>query len=310
MKIKSLALILLIVLLTSSIFACSAQNKGSQNYDLSDKANEYISSENENGAPIDSSKIDSNEKIIKTVTLSLETKKFDDAVKLLDQFILENDGYVASSNISGSSYSQSTYSNARTATFTIRIPAESLDVYIGSVSSNFNVVDKKENAQNISDTYYDTEARLNSYKLQEERLLDMLSKSSTLDYMIQLESRLADVRYNIESLTATIRRYDNLVSYSTVNITLREVLDYTNTEPPQTFFDRMGVAFTEGWKGFAVAMGDFLVGVTYALPVLTILAILVVAITLIVRKTSISRRQKHDELYNNTKQVDENNTKH
>ncbi|NLK39911.1 MAG: DUF4349 domain-containing protein [Clostridiales bacterium] len=302
MKRKLLAIILLIILLATSLLACSAENKqpGYNKGDSSGNNDEQVrEEENANGAPINSSDIDSDRKIIKTVTLKLETKKFDDAIEMLEQFVADNNGYIESSDIGGTSYYQ--YNpNTRTATYVIRIPADALDNYVGAVSANFNVTDKKENAQDISDTYYDTEARLKTYQIEEERFLEMMKDASSLDYIIQLEDKLATIRYNIESLTAKIRRYDNLVSYSTVKIELREVLDYTS-EPPKTFGDRMETAFVEGWQSFAVAMGDLLVGITYALPVLLILAIIIVIAITVVYTTNKHRRRKLEMIYTKSK---------
>lgn len=303
-KIRFTGTFLLTLLLIFSMFSCSAKSGSDSQY-------------TENKAPAENADVggaagsggkenetlnngtETERKIVKKTMLTLESKTFDDAVNLIYQYVQDNGGYIESSNITGSSYSQSAYRSARNATFTIRIPEASLEGYVSSLSSNFNVTSKKESAEDISDTYYDTEARLNAYKVQEQRLLEMLSKSTTLDYMLQLEKTLADVRYNIESLTAKIRRFDSLVSYATVNITLNEVLDYTNTATPKTFMQRMGVAFTDGWSSFAKSTGNFLVGITYMLPGLLLTAVIVVAVVLIVRKSKKRRRIRIQELYNN-----------
>ena len=56
--------------------------------------------------------------------------------------------------------------------------------------------------------YTDYEARLSSLNTQEERLLDMLSKSEDVETLIALEQRLSDVRYEIESIERSLRNYD------------------------------------------------------------------------------------------------------
>lgn len=309
MSRKTLALLLLLVLVAAFLIACSS-NKGSH-YVPIDDSNDYdsgASNDEKPGAdpPVNNSGDVSDRKIVKTVTLSLETKKFDEAVRLIEQFVTDNNGYIESSNIAGSSYTQSR-AGARTAAYVIRVPVDALDNYVDAVGENFNVTEKKESAQDISDTYYDTESRLNAYMLQEERLLDMLQKATTLDYILQLEDKLASVRYNIESLTAKIRRYDNLVAYSTVNITLKEVMDYTLTEQPKTFFERWGTAFTEGWHSFAVATGEFVIGLTYALPVLLVLAAACVVLVLVVRAVNKRRQRKWETLLNSQNTSGESN---
>ncbi len=296
---KSAILLLLVILLP--LFSCASGGVQSEIRDENhyggtgssegEKSPESIFDNMQNGADI------SERKIIKTVTLMLETKEFDSGIDMISRFAAENNGYIESSNVSGSSYGQSARQGARNATYRIRIPVDALETYISGIGENFNITSKKEDAEDISDTYYDIEARLNSLRTQEERLLDMLEKASTLEYMLELEDKLASVRYNIESLTASMRRYDNLVAYSTINITLREVIDYTSTADPKTFPQRMGVAFVESWRGFIIALGDFAVGLAYALPLLITLALILLIITLIVKGILNKRDKKLRDAY-------------
>ena len=86
-----------------------------------------------------------------------------------------------------------------------------------------NVLSLNRRQEEITEAYYDTEARLTALKTQEERLLAIMEKAETLDDIIRLEDALSDVRYQIESLSGTMRRYDNLVEMATVEVSLREV---------------------------------------------------------------------------------------
>ena len=62
----------------------------------------------------------------------------------------------------------------------------------------------------------------------------MLESAETVSEMLEIESRLCDVQYQIESLTNTQRTIDNDVRYATFNLTLSEVTKYT-TPAPKTF---------------------------------------------------------------------------
>lgn len=219
----------------------------------------------------------SGRKIVKTVNLSAETKSFDQAASQIRERVISLGGYIESSNISGTSLYNAGGIVRRTAYFKLRIPADKLDEYVSDVKGQVNIVSQKEDIDDITDRYFDVDARLNSLKIEEERLLAMLSESKDLEYLIRLNERLSEVRYDIESYTSTIRRYDNMVSYSTVNITLEEVVDYTVvTDTPKTFGERLGIAFSESWHNFVVGLGDFTVGLVYSLPTLIILALFVV----------------------------------
>ena len=81
----------------------------------------------------------------------------------------------------------------------------------------------------MTSQYTDYEARLDSLRTQEERLLAMLEKSEDVESLIALEQRLADVRYELESYMSQLKVYDNQVDYDTVNISIQEVKNETPT---------------------------------------------------------------------------------
>ena len=152
-------------------------------------------------------------------------------------------GYVESSYITGKSLSD--YGNVtRSATFVLRVPAAGLDAYVEALSGSFNVLSRQESAEDITDSYYDSKARLDSLLVQEKRLLSMLEGADDLEYMLKLEDKLSEVRYQIESLYSTLQRYDKAVEMATVNVSLREVVEYQRiTEPPKTFGERLHQSF-------------------------------------------------------------------
>ncbi len=230
-------------------------------------------------------------KIIKTVNVVSETKELDSALARIENEVAVLGGYIQSSNTYGKSYEK--YSNRR-ATYTLRIPAEMLDSFMNSMGGYVNITSKTEKVDDITDTYTDIEARLEALKTQETRLIELLAKAEKLEDVITLEERISYVRYEIESYEAKIRNYNTLIAFSTVNIELAEVIDYT-PEPIKdpTFGERLGEAFKESWKEFADGCKDFSVGLVYALPTLLVLAVVAFVIVLIVvRSVKRSRKQR------------------
>ena len=55
-----------------------------------------------------------------------------------------------------------------------------------------------------------------------------------MEDIIVLEERLSEVRYQLESMESQLRTLDNLVDYSTVNISVSEVQELTPVEQPTT----------------------------------------------------------------------------
>ncbi|MBQ2767967.1 MAG: DUF4349 domain-containing protein [Clostridia bacterium] len=242
----------------------------------------------------------SERKIIKTMRINAETKAFDRATAAIEALCAELGGYVESSSRSGGSIRYSSSVVARSASYVLRIPAEKLDAFRSGMGSDINVVSESTGIEDITDQYFDVDTRLATLKTQEERLLAMLETADELEYLLTLEERLAEVRYQIESYTGTLRRYDSQVAYSTVRLSLDEVIEYTQViEAPQTFSERVGIAFRESWADFADNCKDFAVGFIYALPTLLVLAVIVaVPVTVIV--VLVRRGSKKSAARNNT----------
>jgi len=229
-------------------------------------------------------------KIIRNAHLSLETRTFDESIASISATVEKYGGYVESSYVSGQSVNSSGVQ--RRAEYTVRVPAESLDAYLDSLGGNFNVLSRQISSNDITTTYYDAKARLESLEIQEERLLAMLEKATELEYLIQLENALADVRYQIERYYSQIRVYDNQVSYSTVSMNISEVVEYQKVvENPKTFGQRFMTAAENSWNNFVDDLEDFAIEFIYALPGLIIWILIIVIIVLVI-KLMIARHKK------------------
>ena len=191
---------------------------------------------------------DMSEKIIYNADVTLETTSFDEALERIAAMVADLGGYLESSSVSGSNYSSISkgYAGARTAHFSIRIPASRFSDLIGTISDLGNVPYSNTYTRNVTTQYYDTQSRLDAYRVQEKRLLEMLAIAETVEDMLAIQRELTDVQYQIDSLTGTLRYYDNQVGYSTVNLSVNEVKEYT-PEPTVrlTYWERMSKGFKE-----------------------------------------------------------------
>jgi len=234
-------------------------------------------------------------KIIRTANLTVQTKQFDQAAAQIPALAAQLGGYVESSSVSGNSYDAGDYS-IRSASFTLRIPSARLDAYLDSLGGDpqlFNITERNLQSEDITDVYFDAESRLKSLQTQEERLLAMLEKAEDLEYMIQLENALADVRYQIENYYSAIQRYDSQVSMSSVSILLREVAQYQSlAQAPKTYGERLSIAFVNSWSGFVDDLGDFFIDIVYMIPGLLVLIVLFCCVFFPLRRTIRRRKQK------------------
>ena len=253
------------------------------NYKAEAMAEEAVAYETDTSASASGSDVpsDNPEKIIYSADATLESTSFDEAVKSVLALIDEYKAYVESSSMNGSNYSSISSGNAgsRSAEYVIRVPAESFEKLMSSLSTIGNVPYSHVYTENVSSQYYDTEARLRTYRAQEDRLLELLDKAETVSDVIEIENELTEVRYRIESLQTTLNGWDRQVSYSTVYLSLREVKEYT-PENRIGFGRQIVNALAQGLE----LLKDFVLGFATALPLLIIVAAVVFGIIKLIKK--------------------------
>lgn len=174
-----------------------------------------------------------NAKLIRTVRLDAQTKDYDGLMSSLDEKIADLGGYIESRD----AYNGSEYygRSGRSCTMTVRIPADRLSTFVTHVNENANVINTSENVENITLQYVDTEARVAALETEQARLLELLETAADLSAILEIESRLSDVRYELNTYGSRLREYDNLVDYATVHLDINEVQELTPTEEPTTW---------------------------------------------------------------------------
>lgn len=243
-----------------------------------------------NGQPTD------NRKIIRTVTMTCETKAYDDAVTLIMDTLNAYGGYVEASNVTGTGF-ENVKNSARRASYTLRVPAEKLDAFLETLRTDegIRILSQNATSDEITATYYDTVSRLETLKAEKASLTAMLegfTDYKDISNMLKVQERLYDVIEEIEALQTKLNLYDGRVAMSTVKLSLNEVIIYTEVVVPDpTFGERIGEAFRESWADFGEGCQDFAVWFVEALPTLLVLVVIHGGIFLIIY-TSVKRGQK------------------
>ena len=231
-------------------------------------------------------------KLIQTAQMELESRDYAKALAALEQMVADCGGYIESRNEQGGSLYSSRYS-ARYANITARIPAEKLETAMSTAGELCNVVSRSTDVADVTESYVDTEARLKTLRLQEERLLEILSKATDLSDVLELESRLSDVRYQIEAYEAALRNYDSRVSYSTLQITLQEVVEYSViNDPPQTLGQRLSDGFADSMRLVKNSAENVLVWLVTYLPLVLLWAVIIAAVVWLVWR-AVRRAKKN-----------------
>ncbi|MBE6780246.1 MAG: DUF4349 domain-containing protein [Ruminococcaceae bacterium] len=247
----------------------------------------YTNEEIANDSETTSSDLPEDRKLIQKVNMSVETEDLDKLLSNLDKRISELGGYVETSNIeNGSAYSNHRF---RSATMTIRIPAKSFNSFINKVSELSNVVSSKKTVEDITLNYVATEGRMKALQAEEARLLQFMAKAETMNDLLTVEKRLTEVRAELETVTSALRVYDNQVNYSTINLTINEVKEYTDVTEPETVWQRISTGFVNSVKNIVNFFKELFIFLVVASPYLILLAIVPVTIIIIIKLNNRKR---------------------
>lgn len=257
---------------------------GSDSYMADEMTGETLKTTAQNNSDL------SNRKLIKTVNLDVETKNYDEMLANLEMRIAELGGYIESLESYGS--------ESRYASITARIPADKLDGFVKHIGETANVIGRSESVEDVTLQYVDLDSHARMLEEEQERLLALLEGASTIEEMITIEERLGEIKYQLESMRSQLRTFDNLVAYSTVHISLDEVIELT---PVVELSDGERIA-----QGFAKSVADvtngikeFFIDLIIHIPYIIVWGVVIGIIILIVRmimKISDKRSEKlHQE---------------
>lgn len=163
---------------------------------------------------------DNSRKLIRTLSLTIETKEYDKLNNAISKQIFEMNGYIENSESSGNGYNSN---HSRSCSMVIRIPKDKLDQFVLSIGDLGAIVNRQETTKDITLAYVDIESHKKALQIQYERLLALLEKADKLEDIITLEKQLSEVRYQIESYESQLRTFDNQVDYATLRLYIQEV---------------------------------------------------------------------------------------
>lgn len=208
-------------------------------------------------------------KVIRTAALIIVTQRYAEGLSTLRGLCEEAGGWVSASNESVSSST-----GLHTAYLTLRIPSAALDSYLEGTSGAGRVTRREETAEDVSENYYDTKARLENQQALMARLQALVTDAATLSDLLDLETKIADTQYTIDQLQTSLNRTDRQVDYATVNVTLREERTPELTDGTVSLGARLLGALHTGWEAFTGFLQDVAVFLMAALPFLAVVAVI------------------------------------
>lgn len=254
---------------------------GSDTYETSESQRDDMLTDMELGSTAGGTQNTKPVKMIYTGYMEMQTLDFDKASSDMDALVKELGGYFQQSSVSNGS------DGYRRASYTVRVPAAQFEPFFQQAGQLCHVTYKNASADDVSESYYDTEARLETARIKLERLQTLLAKATSMEDIITIESAISETEWEIENLSGTLRHYDALVDYATIDVELSEVYKLSGQdEAVTTFGGRLGQSFVNGLKAVGNALEDFAVWLAYSWVWLLVIAAVIVVVVRIVRRKS------------------------
>ncbi len=242
-------------------------------------------------------------KLIKDASLDIHTEAYDEFNTKLREKIKECGGYIENSSESGSSYNYSSY---RSGSITARIPSDKLDSFLGDVSSLAVITSQSVSVRDITGDYIDTESRIKALETERDALLGILSKADNVADLITVQERLTKVNADIQSSKARLKTYDELISYSKVEMDITEVSRATGTDN-LSFGRQIITRLSDNLYNIGQGVKNFSIWFISSIPYFLIIAAVII-VTVIIIKKIVKRGKKRRNALKNKADTSQNKT--
>ncbi len=182
---------------------------------------------------------DPNRRIIYTANLSIIVEDFESVPDKVIGFVQSHGGYVSETRVG------QLEGTSRSGTWKIRIPVDRYRDFLRSASGLGVPTSLTENAMDVSEEFFDLEARISSGKKLEEQVMKLLDRQTEkIEDLVAIERELARIRLDIERMEGRMRFLANQVAMSTVNLNVSEQRTFVPASQP-ALGRRVSVEWTE-----------------------------------------------------------------
>lgn len=215
-------------------------------------------------------------KIIQNASVDVQTDDSLALYKSLAEWAQANGGYEDSKN-------QFKSGDATVVEATLKLPPEQVEAFLDFVAQSGEVINCSTESQDITDSYYDVQTRLESKRKSLQSYYELLNRASTVEEIGTVQSYINQITEEIEALTGRIKMWDSQVSYASVRVYIREYTDAVKIKKDISWntltFDDMLYMMKSGFLGavnfLASALQWLLIAVIAVIPILLPIAIVI-----------------------------------
>lgn len=194
-------------------------------------------------------------KIIRTGNMDFEVGNLNTAKEEIDGWLENLDGYYENETYHS-------YGHQNNYNLSVRIPNAKFDTLITLMESGLGTLKNKNiRAQDVSEEYTDLNIRLSNKLAVLEQYKSILKKAQTIKDILDVQEKIRRLEEEIESKKGRLKYLDNKVAYSTLQVTISQLIDRP-IQNKSHFGTRLFNAFK---SGFDIFLG-FIIGVVHFWP--------------------------------------------
>lgn len=236
-------------------------------------------------APVgDAAAVRDGSKIIRTGSLQLEVTDVTAAINSGRSAIQGMGGYIGASQ-------QYNDGESIVATISYRVPSDRWEDALAALRALGTEVGEQTDTADVTGQIVDLDARIRNLRASESALVKHLSDSAKVADILEIESRLSEVRGQIEQLTAQKASLDDQVAYATLTVTygveVQAVRQAADRWDPRAEIDQAGASLVGFLQVLASAVIWFAI---VGLPILLMLTLVVAIGLFVARRLGYVRR--------------------
>lgn len=181
-------------------------------------------------------------KIIKDGAISIEVNNIETSKIKVDEIVKKYKAYYESDVFSS-------YSNRSEYRLKIRMTPDSFEKLNEDLKNiDGRIVEKDIKTRDVTKEYLDIEIRVNNAMAMMKRYQDMLSKAQKVSDMIEIQNKINEIEFQIESHKGELKYMNDRINYSSLDLTIIEKHEYVNTSVSEKFSTKLINGIKTGWQ--------------------------------------------------------------
>jgi len=201
-------------------------------------------------------------KLIQRANIRMRVENLDAADVNITDLLKKYNGYSASTEVD--EYSRN---------YSLRVPAPQYNDFLNEMNGIGRLIRRSESTEDVTLRYYDLEGRLEMKKELLKTFQSYLSRARTIEEILSVEKRIAELQNDIEGTGGQLRHLSNKIDYATIDLS---ILGPASTTKPQT--STLGERIRELFGNFGYFLSTVLVGiigiVVFGIPLIILFALL------------------------------------